>query len=378
MWSRNRSSLIRRTVKCMLNSRVLRSGCASQAAMDRCVLRPLHLAGAADQRLKYGQDAVPALFSGSFQGAACSEGTIGPLSWRTCGSLICEAAARLAGTFVRAQTLLISFALPEDTGEDQLTGWIDEIGHICARCGMLVANADVQVLSGLREPYFTVTALGSETYLPPAESIPEITEKVPAEKTAGSLVMAGSAGQGGAAVLAGTFEKALLDRFPASLVNAARETMSLHTLSETACAAAQSGACRMYAAGEGGVFGALWKMGELLDIGFEADLRSIPIRQETVEICEFLDVNPYQLYGLGAMLIITPKPQILIRTLRERNIPAALIGRVTDGKARILKNGEETRYLDKTGQDELVRVWGECRKNGKAAETAFRERTDKE
>ena len=361
----------------MLNHRVLRSGSASQAVMDRCVLRPLQLAGAADQRLKYGQDAVPALFSGSFAGAACSAGTIGPRAWRTCGSLICEAAARLAGSFVRAQTLLIIFALPENTGEDRLTGWIEEIGCMCAQYGMLVANADVQVLPGLCEPYFSVMILGSETYLPPAESAPEGAEEAPAEKTAESLVMAGSAGQYGAAVLAETFEKSLLGRFPASLVNAAQEKINPGMLSETACAAAQSGACRMYAAGAGGVFGALWKMGELLDIGFEVDLRSIPIRQETVEICEYLDVNPYQLYGLGAMLIITPEPQILIRTLRERNIPAALIGRFNAGKARILKNGEEIRYLDKTGQDELVRIWGEYRNNGEAAETAFRERTDK-
>lgn len=37
-------------------------------------------------------------------------------------------------------------------------------------------------------------------------------------------------------------------------------------------------------------------------------------------------------------------------------IPSAVIGRTTSGKERILRNGEEVRYLDKPQMDEMYRV----------------------
>ena len=54
---------------------------------------------------------------------------------------------------------------------------------------------------------------------------------------------------------------------------------------------------------EGGVFGALWEMAEGAGTGLDVDLRKIPIRQETVEICEFFGVNPYLIMSSGSMMI---------------------------------------------------------------------------
>lgn len=54
---------------------------------------------------------------------------------------------------------------------------------------------------------------------------------------------------------------------------------------------------------EGGIFGALWEMAEASGVGLDIDLKKIPIRQETIEICEVYDINPYLLISSGAMLI---------------------------------------------------------------------------
>ncbi len=54
---------------------------------------------------------------------------------------------------------------------------------------------------------------------------------------------------------------------------------------------------------EGGIFGALWEMAESSGIGLEIDLKKIPLKQETVEICELFDINPYGLIASGAMLM---------------------------------------------------------------------------
>lgn len=50
---------------------------------------------------------------------------------------------------------------------------------------------------------------------------------------------------------------------------------------------------------EGGIFGALWEMADGAGIGLDVALKRIPIQQETVEICEFFGVNPYQMLSTG-------------------------------------------------------------------------------
>ena len=54
-----------------------------------------------------------------------------------------------------------------------------------------------------------------------------------------------------------------------------------------AAVAVTSGVSAMHDVTEGGIFGALWEMAEASGVGLEIDLKKIPIRQETVEVCEF-------------------------------------------------------------------------------------------
>lgn len=115
----------------------------------------------------------------------------------------------------------------------------------------------------------------------------------------------------------------------------------------------------VYAMGSGGVLCALWKMAEASGTGLEVDLRKIPVRQETIEICERLDLNPYQLLSGGAYLLGTDRGEALVQFFQRRKIPAAVIGRAVKGNNRILYSGDITRFLDRPGQDEITKMpWG--------------------
>ena len=48
------------------------------------------------------------------------------------------------------------------------------------------------------------------------------------------------------------------------------------------------GATEWEAAGEGGIHQALWNLSGAYQKGFEIDLHQIPVRQETIEVCEFM------------------------------------------------------------------------------------------
>ena len=116
------------------------------------------------------------------------------------------------------------------------------------------------------------------------------------------------------------------------------------------------GVSAMHDITEGGIFGALWELAEGTGCGLDIDLKSIPIRQESVEVCEQFGVNPYLLMSSGSMLIATEDGPKLVRALAAEGIHSAIIGRATDGNDRILRNGDEIRYLDRPQSDELYKV----------------------
>mgnify|MGYP002229688185 FL=1 len=84
---------------------------------------------------------------------------------------------------------------------------------------------------------------------------------------------------------------------------------------------------------EGGIFGALWELAQGADVGLDVDLKKIPIRQETVEVCEQFGLNPYLLMSSGAMLIGTKQGEILVRKLGEAGIPGTVIGQAVEATA---------------------------------------------
>lgn len=111
-----------------------------------------------------------------------------------------------------------------------------------------------------------------------------------------------------------------------------------------------------YTLGEGGILAGLWKMAEAADVGLHVDLRKIPVRQETIEVCERLDVNPYLLQSEGSLLVGTDRGSALVEALQEQGISASVIGYACEGRGRILYNDGHVRYLDRPQPDELKRV----------------------
>ena len=165
----------------------------------------------------------------------------------------------------------------------------------------------------------------------------------------------------GTAVAAKEKEQELLSRFPAYLVEAAKGFDQCLSVLPEAAAAVETGVCKggicaMTDVSEGGIFGAFWKMGESSGVGLEIDLKKIPIRQETVEICNHLDLNPYELISGGSLLIAADDGYALAERLEKAGIPAAVVGRATAGNDRIVLNGEEKRFLGPVRADEIHKL----------------------
>ena len=120
--------------------------------------------------------------------------------------------------------------------------------------------------------------------------------------------------------------------------------------------AVNNGAVAMHDITEGGVFGALWELAQSAGVGIEVDLKKIPIRQETVEVCEFFDLNPYCLISSGAMLIVAENGYDCAKAIEEAGIPAVVIGKTTDNNDKAVLNEGEKRFLEAPKPDELYKV----------------------
>ena len=90
--------------------------------------------------------------------------------------------------------------------------------------------------------------------------------------------------------------------------------------------------------------------------GLEMDFTKVPIRQETIEICEIFDVNPYKLQSEGTILIGVPAGEALVLELRRMGLMAAVIGQTNSGNDRMLYYNGNGRYLERPAKDEIYKV----------------------
>lgn len=102
----------------------------------------------------------------------------------------------------------------------------------------------------------------------------------------------------------------------------------------------------------------LWDLGEEAKSGFTVDILDIPIRQETVEICEFFHIDPYRLESKGTYLAVLEDAMSAKAALREIGVESEIIGRIESGNAKVIlfDRDHETRYLDKPKPDEIKKV----------------------
>ncbi len=177
-----------------------------------------------------------------------------------------------------------------------------------------------------------------------------------------SVVMAGYAALEATSVLISEKQEVLSGRLAAGYLAQGLAKASRTDVREAARIAVQAGAL-VKIAGEGGIFGALWEIGEYFDCGMDIILRDILLLQETIEVCEVLDVNPYLLTSGGCLLAVTKDAQALLGAYREAGIAAATIGVLKEGRDRVIHNEWEERFLEPFRAEELYRVLGRQTRN---------------
>ncbi|MBU5481622.1 AIR synthase-related protein [Blautia sp. MSJ-19] len=161
------------------------------------------------------------------------------------------------------------------------------------------------------------------------------------------LVVAGETGISGTLQLIGQEREVLRNYFSESFLCMGADTLEKCMISREETCWEDSRISALYFTENGGILSGLWKMAEASGVGLDVDLRRIPIRQETIEVCERVGVDPYKLEAEGSVLIGTAQGDALVRDLEMSGIHAAVIGHADGGNDRILHSGEIIRYLER-------------------------------
>ena len=180
------------------------------------------------------------------------------------------------------------------------------------------------------------------------------------------LVVAGEIGISGTLVLISREKEKLRKYFSESFIYMSEDTLQKCKVSREDDFWMDKRISALYFTENGGILSGLWKREEGSGVGMDVDLRRIPIRQETIEVCERLDVDPYKLEAKGSVLIGTAQGDALVRELEAHGIHAAVIGYADSGNDRLLHSGEITRYLERPRLHLTEIIPGKDRKDGKA------------
>lgn len=226
--------------------------------------------------------------------------------------------------------------LPESFEESELKKVVDVLEKTAECLNLQIAGGHSEVSVYVERPIFSVTVFGNTKCFVSDNKKPYGQD----------IIMTGYAASEAVKVMTTLCKKKLKERFsPLYIEKAAEHTCELSVIKHMETAR-QNNAAWMHDLSETGVFGGLWELGEKLHAGMEIDLKKIPIRQETIEFSEYMACNPYVMPSLGAALITAENGNGLVRELEKQGIFAAVIGKVTEGKDRILMNHEERRYLE--------------------------------
>lgn len=247
-----------------------------------------------------------------------------------------------------------------DNDERRMKKLLGKLAGICAEYGVDIITGHTEVNTAVSEPIISVTMMGKHAKY--SGDVQDEQERCVGEgrvrkgygdicirglkRPAGmDIVMCGQTGVGGTLQLYYDNQKELFERYSESYLRPVERMEELLLLGRQVDIAFENGCVYAHDISRGGVFAALWEMGDALKCGLEVCHDDIPILQETIEICEHTGDNPYMIDGCGSALFVARDGKLLADKLYEAGYEASVIGHLTENSDRVVVHDDERRFL---------------------------------
>lgn len=330
----------------------MRAGKLSQTIMRRSVLKQLNtvrddflLKPSAEEMctaMRTAQGDITLTASASASGRSASLGIYA----------IAKAVNDLASRGAQPIGVSVQILLPPSVEEPELKELIRQMDSLCREQHLQIVGIQVEVNPAVCQTMILANALGSAK----EEQLLRVSNAGPGQ----DIVLCGYVGLEGMLRILDECEEELSKRFVPAFIHQMKELKSQMVQLDAVRTASACGVTAMQQVGSGGIFAALWEMAEAAGIGLEADMAKMSVRQETIEVCEYYHLNPYQMTSTGCILMMTKDGDALVKALTEGGARAGRLGVATAENARVITSGKEQRFLDRPAADELMR-WRENR-----------------
>ncbi|MDV3427377.1 MAG: AIR synthase family protein [Bacillota bacterium] len=255
----------------------------------------------------------------------------------------------IASCGIRPAGLMVTILAPPSAQIEEIRVVMRDIDRSARENGIAVLGGHTEVTDSVNRIIVSITAFGydkKESLV--LSTIPELGDDIVVTK---ELCIEGSS------IIVNDFLDEVSDVLNQDEIKELKNNINRISVIKDGEIGRASGVSSMHDITEGGVLGALCEITSNKNLGFRVYYDKMPISIPVFKICDKLGLDPLRLISSGSMLITTRDSEKLLSRLKESSINGTVIGKITEKKGILVKEGMEYNifYNEK---DELYKLFG--------------------
>jgi hydrogenase expression/formation protein HypE len=247
---------------------------------------------------------------------------------------------------LRPKYLCIDLNLPMSMTRKQLEITWDIIHEECAKLGITVITGHTARYENCNYPMVggaTMVGVGELTeYVTPRFA--EVGDKI--------IITKGPAIEA-TGIFATMFPQLIEKQFGRAFSDKAQNIFYMMSVMEDAMTSIsvgvrEKGVSAMHDATECGIWGGLYELAQAADLGVRVEKEKIVVTEGVLEICQWLDIDPYASISEGTLIISCRqhKADDVVKALTRKNIQASIVGELTkENEGMVLIEGGKEKKL---------------------------------
>lgn len=253
----------------------------------------------------------------------------------------------IASAGVKPIGVMVTILAPPTSKLEEITNIMKDVGDACDELSVNILGGHTEITDAVNRIVLSICAIGK------GKKNEFVTTG--GAKIGDDIIVTGFAGLEGTAILSKDYYDYLSTSLNKKVLQKAQEMLKSISVVKVGLLCAEFGVSAMHDATEGGVLGAIWEIGEACGGGVYIHENEIPIMDETIQICKALNIDPYKLISSGSMIITCRDGINLCKLLKENEIEAAIVGKITNCRMIINTDGIEKNILPPQS-DEIYKV----------------------
>ena len=257
----------------------------------------------------------------------------------------------IASNGIQPLAITLAVMLPEGTTTEDVEQIMTQAGEAAERAGVEIVGGHTEVTRSVRQPVIVSTAFGRAVSCTSASA----RDMRPGDR----ILMTKYAGLEGTGIIAADLGRQLGGVLTEAEREEARALLDQVSVVKEGVIAGEIGTAGMHDVTEGGIFGAVWEMCHISQLGVRLDVDRIPVLPVTRKICDAFGIDCMRLISSGCMLMAAPadKAAEITRRVTAAGILITDVGEVlAPGTAVTGTSGGRTFTIDPPGADELYKA----------------------